>query len=704
MITTPGSYKERMSSDYELARNVINEAGRAVSARSNDRSRCNKARSMYFGANSGQWDAEDLKVLFEQGRPATQFNVIGPKIDALVGSLVSDIPDLSWAPVQGEGSHVTEAIAEAYYSDKELFDYDSTINDVFLDAIIHSGCAYLHVNNWYGSKRIRLSREEPGRVVFDPRWTTNNDRDCELLYRFRYLTPEQLKDEYSFKSDEIERRIREMKANPLEFPSGGRQSKQHLDNIVGDEYKIVEKHYLKRIKGNRLIGRRRDAQQWVVFPINRDEAYCSYFAELNNIDPFSIEESPYEDRMHYVTTVCESLQMSLVEHGKSDVQVNGLPFYHLTAKRQGGQDMGIVEDLIDLQQTINKRESLITEMIASAGGGATFYDDELFLKAGSKEEFAKNKNRPGHPFFVPLSHSQRPYMHLANNQYPDAAFNQSARMLKDFLPLLSRASDALSSITESGDSGILFERKFQLNLITNTGFNRRMRQFINNIGEGFFYQWQINNSGAPHTVELKGGRRLTLNQPGEGGVVHNSVEDLPRCRVVVTENAKSPTFTARQQGFAGEMLRNLDPSVSPELHAIMQTTLMNTLPIQADQQDNIKSACERAIITGRMMQMKNISALQVALQSDTLQGQQIQMSLDQMWQQQAMAQQQPMIGGAQGVDQGAYPVQFPPPEEEQYAGDPRVNHVNTPEAAQISDLIQSPGGGGGMMHTQPGMA
>jgi len=697
------------ASDYEVMRNIVSEADRAAAARRADVKRNEKSWRFYFPADAGQWDDADKEVLRKEGRHIAQFDVIGPKVDSLAGALLADLPDMSWTPVEGESSIVTEAIAESYYTDKELFDYDKKILEVFQNGLVHSGDAYLYMDDSKGHSRINIGVEEPGYLIWDPYWKTNDDRDAECVYRFRYMKPDALLKNYNSKAEEILKAMRERKGKPVEYQAGAERQRRQLQGKVGDEYKVIEKHYLEHVRGKRLLGRREGSEQWIPFPIGKDQNYLTAFAEVNQIDWTTVVEAKYTDRIHYFTTVCEELNVLIAAEEKSEVQVNGLPFYHFAVRRHDGHDMGIVETLIDVQQTINKRESLVSELISKANGGSTLVDQSIFLDTKQREEWIKNKNKPGHAEFVDLSAARNPLMHIAANQYPSTVLDQIARMYDKVLPLVSRASDALSSITDSGDSGILFERKFQLNLIANTLLNRGVRQFMNNIGEGYFYQWQVSYQELMQDVRFRDGRRVTLNEPGPDGQVYNAVAEVPRCRVLVTENVKSQTYQMRMRSVYGEVMRAIPPDVAPGQFMMILKNFMETLQLNEEDKRDLEMLNQMMMVKARIMGMKDLTALQAGIQGDTLQSAQIQMQLDQLTQQMAQAQQMQGqmeaqggmsgMGGMDGGQGGAYPVSLPSEQDVQAAAQgmsPEMMEDNN--QAQVrgrtDELIQGAAGGG----------
>jgi len=679
IITSP--IKNVRSSDNDLVTTVLNEADTAYRVQKNNFDRAFRSWKQYFASEGDQWDDESLITLKEEYRNAAQFNVTTPKVNALAGAILADLPDMSWAPVDGQKSIVTESVAETYYTDRDLYNYEDVFLKVFRDGFVHSGDLYICEDSKYGMPRIKFAREMPGFLIWDPYWKTDDDRDVEIVYRVRYLLAPQLVRHYNTKAEEILREMREYKRDKSNYPTRGDDKRRQFDSRVGDEFKIIEKHYLEHIKAVRLMGRREGSLQWIPFPIRKERAYLERFADLNQIDWTTVIETTYEDRIHYYTAVCDSFKnLALVSGAKSPIQVNGLPFFHFTSNRFAGKDMGIVEQIRDVQQTINKRESLVTEIISKANGGSTLVEKDMFQDEKQRQDFQKKKNKPGHVEFVNLQGVKVPFMHYAQNQYPSAVLDQIGRMYNTALPLASMASDALSSITDSGDSGILYERKYQINMIANTLLNRSIRQFIQNVGEAYFYQWQLTYSDQERNILFRDGKtRITLNKR-EGGLVYNNPMSVPRMRVVTTENTKSQTYQMRWRSIWAEMLNSIDYNAAPAHYLLAMKNFFETIEMKEEDKEQLKVINEMMMMKARLILVKDMTGVQSGIQGDTLVSMQTEAQIEQMMQQlQGMAQPQQQQGVPQ--QQAEAPIEYP----EEGGFNPDLNKMNPqqPEAAAI---------------------
>jgi len=651
------------SSAKQNAITVVNEFDQAYRVQQNDFDRMYRAWRRYFPVRYGKWEAAALKEMTDNYRQPVQFDIVSGKIETLAGSMINDLPDPSWVPVHGQSGIMTDAIAETYFTDKSLYHYDNTFLDVFLDGLVHSGDMAIFEDYRFHTPRVAFERVMPGYLVWDPYWLTDDDRDAEVCFRVSWMNAERIKRVYDFKTDEIEAAIERFDKDQSNYPyqAAELQKRNRIHSMVGDEYEVIEKHYLKHIKTTRLIGRKRGESTWIPFPIDKERAYYERFAEINDIDWTTVVEDTYEDRIHYVTTVCRELDdIEIVTGEKSKIQVNGLPFYHFSASRHDGENMGLVERMADVEDTINKRESLVTELLSKANGGSTLVDEDLFHTPEQRQDWVKNKNKPGHAEFVDLKSSKTPFIHMAANQYPSAVIDQINRMFDRYLPLISRVSDAMSQVTESKDTGILFDRKYQANLVANTVMVRRQIQFIQNLAEGYFYQWQLTYKDYEQQVIFRDQKtKLTLNKH-ENGLVLNAVDQVERCRVVISQNKKSPTFMTRWRGIWAEVLPTIDKQLAPSLYIMALGNFIKTLELTEEDKAEADSLIEMLSMATRMDTVSKVAAMQTATGNSTLQGMQIEMQIKQFMAQMEAAKSQVGAPAQHGMPQPAtQPIQYP---------------------------------------------
>src|SRR4030043_39296 len=662
-ILTKSTIADR-SSDCEIVVITIAEFDKALEVQKDDFDEGARHRRRYFPRKYGKWDPEALKVLQEEYRQPSQIDISSHRIDTLAGSIVSDLPDPTWVPVQGQKSILTEAIAQTYYTDKDLYNYDNTFLTVLRDGLIHCGDIVLVEDYKYHVPRIKIERVMHGFLVWEPYWMSDDDRDAEVYYRVGYFNPAKIIRKYSSKEDELLKAMKEYKRDQSGYPHNieSEQANKTLGK-VGDEFQIIEKHYLEHIKTTRLIGRREGEAELIPFPINKEQAYLEAFADVNGIDWTTVFKDTYDDKIEYVTTVCKELHtVPLQTQVKGKIQVNGLSAHHFTARRWAGKNMGIMVSIGDVEDIINKRESMISEHISKAGGGSMFVNKNLFPNPTQFEKWVKVKNKAGHAEPVDLDGVENVLQHIVPTQSAVAAHDQIMRMYETVLPLVSGVSEALTSMAESKESGILFERKFQANMIANTLLNRNIRQFLNNVAESYFYQWQITYADHEQEVVFRDGKQNLILNKERGGMIYNDVRNVPRCRVVMAENTKSQTYQMRWRSIWADLLKEIDPTVGDgiTLPYYMQAikNVFDTVEQKDEDKEKIKVINEMTEMIVRLKLVVAATGAQTQSQSNTMQSAQISMQMQQIMQQ-LQVMQNPVQPVSHMEEQGTTPVQYP---------------------------------------------
>ncbi len=638
-----GDYRIVSKSDSDRVMQIQNEFEGAVRMREADFKAEYDAWRMYFAVDGGQWPEEDLRVLREEQRHAYQFDIAGPKVDTLAGSIVGDMPDLDWQPARGQKTESTEAIKSKYYEDKEVANWESHLVDGVRDGLVHGGWFQMIETKKHDPLgNIGIERCLPGYVIPDPYWKTNNDRDLMNLYKVGYFTPEGLAYKYNARHDEIMRAIQDQKRYGKQYNvSNAADQRLRYIGQVGDEWRVIEHWWLEIKKRTMLAGLKTGSAQVVYFPLTDDRAIIERFAQVNQVDWETVEEIPHDEIICHRTAVCPDLSSDLVlADGRSNMQVQGLPFFHFTVTRHNGRNKGIVSAIMDLQRTINRRESLVTELIEKANGGAELYNENLFTDPAEKQRFIKNKNKPGSSFFVDLDHSGKTHEKIGPAQYPPTALDQISRMY-DILPLISRVSDAMSAMSDSEDSGILFERKYQINKIGNILLYKSVKQIFNNVGEAYFYAYQRKYRNVPLEVKHHAtGQPIQLNarriDPQTGNIVIvNAVEYTPRCTVIVSENTKSQTYQMRYRSIYAELLEKIAPD--SVYYPLYLSKFLSTIDSQSDKDRAlVEMANQLEMSRAQMRIITEMTTMAATMKNNALTAAQAEAQLAQMMQ---MAQQ-----------------------------------------------------------------
>ena len=661
------NYRSIKSSDGERVKQIFHDRENSKRAMQEDYDRGIKANEFVFALSGMQWYEKERKRLSEEDRYAYQFNVLTPKLYTMAGAMITDLPDVDWSPIEGARTTGTEAVKSTFHTDKEQCNWRWNLVQHFIGMLTHdSWIQMVETKKYHPLGNIGLEWLRPGSFVPSAYWKSNNDRDCKEGYKSTYLTAEGIKFKYEIENEMIRAAIDRIKLGKSLPPRDIAEQQQRFQGQIGDEYEVIEHFWLEMKKEKRLIGRKAGQFQWVPFPISDDQAYLEQFAEENSIDWDTVEEQPYDDMIQHVTAIAPSLDPELILYdAKTRVQVKGLSFFHSTTQRYKGMNKGLAESIMDLQATLNKRISLETELIEKANGGSTLVNKDLFDNPKDESDFKRNANKAGKKFLVDLDNVTKTIEQVHPADYPSAVMTQVQLMFDTLLPVISQVSDSWSSESQSGESGVLNERKIQINKIATLVYDEAVKQLMNNIGEAYFYQWQITYGDVEREINIKGGReRLTLNeQIDENGTVRNAVQYTPRCQIIVKENPNSPTKRTLDRQLANEALTSINPEINPLMYQDFMKIYIGSIEHDDETKMQFEADMELEAMQARTSLISRIAQNTAAMSGAALQDMQAKMALA------SQGQQQPQ--GAQIEEQVTTP-------EEQVQQIPNVGRAEQP--------------------------
>ena len=666
-----GDYRYISSSNAEKIKQIHEDFTTAVSANRADHERGLAIWKAYFAISGQQYPTKELQQLSEEDRYPYQFNFLTPKTQTYAGAIISDMPDINWVPVEGQKSTGTEAIRHSYYADKEQCNWMFALIKLVEAGLVHNGWVEMVESKKHSPLgNIGLEFVPFGRLIPDPYWKTDNDRDMKQCWKSVYMSPEQIKWKYKVNNEQLDARIREQQRLGLQKPPhNGAETRNRFEETVGQEFQVIENSWLEMVRKKRLVGVKYTdiGPQVIPFPPTDDREIIQNYAAFNGIDMMDIIDKPipYEDVVAHKTAICPSISNEMILYdGKCRVQVKGLPYFHYSYQRYNSRNKGLAETIYDLQHNINKRMMTETELIEKANGGATLYNQNMFDNDAKQKKFQQNRNKPGYTDFVDLDGIKQTHIEIGPNQFPNQLNNQIQLIMSNFLGLISGVSDAMSSESASEDSGILYERKLQMNKISMTLTDRIIKQLMNNIGEAYFYQWKITYAGFQREINYSGAKEpIYLNQLLDDGRMMNAVEFVPRCRVIIVDNENSPTYKLAHRGSINDLLKVINPETNPLSYQNMILRTVEMTPAFNDEQKaEFKAGAELEKMAAQSRLKAEIAQNSAAVSGAAVQDAQAQNVLNQSG---AGQPNQPEVEGVEIQEPQPQVQAAPPPQENQ---------------------------------------
>ena len=610
---------------------------------------------IYNGIGFGQWPKQVIEALEKNKKTRkdlSQFNFAFKKVNDVVGYLVRNWYDIDYLSVDGENTDTMSVIKDLYFSDKELCDWDTEINDALTNGCIRSSDIMMYVDYRYDGDfgNIAIKSLPPGSVLRDPNWISKNSGDCRSAMTVSYMTPNDIKDKYRVSADRIDALImlKELESTSRSVFDGA-LPQFNLSNEYNKEYQVIEHHYMKKESRTTKIGM--TAYGTVVDVPN--EADDSWY-EINGVDKEAVIEKKGTVDVYYVTTICPDLDIEMpIEDRKGMLQIGRLPIIHWSYGRHNGVDVGIIDLVKDPQRYYNQMMSLSHEIIAFARR-VRLVDPEIFGNdIGNLDELEVKLNTPGATVFTEsgaLKDNPNAIQEASPSTYTGNELNL-ANTVKLVADSLTPYNSALGGEGSNERSAKHFDGKREQGEINMSLLNDSIKRFNNELAECYYYACQAVNGGIYRSFNTATGETIEINKQLPDGRVVNDISTLPRARVVVTESPSGVTRRINNRITAFEAIKvgNLDPITSSYMNEIIFDTMDNISSIK-------KSEIAKTMAFSREMMIKQQAA----------QGAQADMMLMQV-EMQKMQMQQPQQMPPQAEGQ----MQAPPTEGQEQAMPPQ---------------------------------
>lgn len=602
-----------VSSDYELIMKINSEYTNAWEANVWEQDSIIDAWRFYFGADGEQWDEKARKQKEEKNQRMAQYNMIRQKVSIISGMLIADEYDFKYDPVTGVKTTGIEALENAYYCDKETCSYDYNYGLAIEDGVIHLGILEVVILKEFDYRgNIAFRRALPGRWVTDPYWKTDDDRDCMKAWKQGHMTIKQLMETFKKlpSSPRFDAELQRLEKQGMDWTESNINEYDIPSPSFKNAYHVIESHWVEKVHTKKIIARN-EAGTWIPFPITDDNERLEQFAQENMIYDWkegNAETVPYIDKIHHSEIICPELwPYNILDQGKPEVQIKGLPIIQFTTKRDiSGRNIGKVRDLIDPQKDINYSQSKIWELLANQLGGGLIYDKRRMPNVKDQEEFEKHHNDTTRTWPVngpPDSFAK----HLTDANVSQELIRKTQEPF-EYMDRSSGASAAMSAQTQgASEPASLFAMKLKVNKIGTLTMDRRVKRFRERMVVAYYEQAMITYAGAERKFTSKDGKKLAiLNEDIGGGMIKNKIDDIPRVSVSMSESQDNLTKQLRDRAEVSAVLETMPPDYREPM-AIAYGALFETTSISEEKKEAIKEAFKLEEIKARLTSIAEIA-------------------------------------------------------------------------------------------------
>jgi hypothetical protein len=340
-----------------------------------------EAKEMFALVAGDQWDDADKAKLEEMGRAPVVFNRIGPVVDSVCGSEVSNRQQVQYIPRQAGDSGVNEVLTGAAAWVRDECDAEDEESDAFADMVV---CGL----GWTETRldatddpegQVLIERRDPTCMRYDPKAKKRNLTDKTWVQYESFMSKEEIEEKWpdaevgTPSGDEMSRAQNEGKIHDASTAWTYRENATGYDAnsgkflVVHHQWYTLETYYkaLDPMTG-----------QMVDMPADRMEVLSGQLAKFG-VDLPSVK---LQRKVFKQAFVCGSMVLE-----KSLVPVQGFTFKALTGKRDRNKNVwyGLVRPMADPQRWANKFFSQILHIINSNAKGG------LMVETGAVDNIRK---------------------------------------------------------------------------------------------------------------------------------------------------------------------------------------------------------------------------------------------------------------------------------------------------------------------------
>lgn len=578
-----------------------------------DRERKREAANhgMMDGTYYRQWlfDGGAIAQMVQEGRAPTSINIVKKPINDMVGSILAEKYEGHFDGEEGEDPRPAKAIQGLYDKDSEIYDWHSQIGLIIRDGFIYRGWGELSVDRSKTSfGRVKLRHMQPDRIICDPDWTTPETKDNKFIYTFSYKSAQEIKNMILNRKNEfgiglpkakLMDHLNELiKRDEWGSPTGAGllvlpyDYNPDMRDDADGTYLVFNKYELDRRVEDRIWDA--DKNQFLDLIPPEDREKFVKMAKKVGRHVSMVESEIYYEK---VVTCCPALTTEgPLDGGDSELQTGSYNLISFSCDHLFGHPNTPVDILTDPQRTINQREQWITKILGTSASNAKFAENDVSVDTKGRRHIEKNINTPGFFSWVKPGSKGRVWS-LGADQAPNNFMQANNQILKIAENNMIPSTPATQGLTDSGDSGILFQAKVAQALVGNAVSKIFIGKFFHALHEEWF-----NGALDTYTYPMKLNTKsevLWLNI--EGGII---IPSISRVKISVVESPQSQTRksqniqtyvavaqyipgAATKQKLAKSVIENIEGIPDKELAAILSTADLESQNADLDLQIQI---------------------------------------------------------------------------------------------------------------------
>lgn len=566
---------------------------RALDATARKRNRLYTNLSYYFGDQIP--DAIKSK-LDNENRDVYIYNIAQRKVQGLVGSLMQNNFNITYMAIDGSNTSLIHSLQDMLLADQNMGNWDYQFLEYIKYGLIEEAIMELSTSTAASALgNLQFSLCQPGSVIVDPNWRTSNSSDMQECFKYTYLSPSQLIDLFPDMEDQIKAAIFERIRVGRNYEERNQNFNQDYQTMLGSDFMVLQYYYLEARKSRKEL----DIKTGKELPDTEDVEYKKRWLEINQIDVDYVREVRYTKKICNVITTIPGLLSVPVQDRLHELQIERIPLFPWACERINGETRSIMDVIKPLQDTLNKRENMLNNILENSANGSAAVDPSIVDNDPTKmKQIQENWSNPRFKFWtVPgaLLAGKNYFLELPHSVPPNEIFNQITHLWESIDRVLPINAAADGRSENRGESGILYSMKERAIEIAQQTLVQGIMSTLSEMGDAYYKAARSYYSNVERVFVKPDGSNFKINEiialPSGDVGIRNDVSSLQPLKTLVKMGQNSPNVKFSRRLTALDLLR-LIPQNFQSLQVEVMAELIDTLDLDDDYKAKLAVAVE----------------------------------------------------------------------------------------------------------------
>ena len=598
-----------------------------------DLSRFTQNARMLWGLNYGQWPDFVVQKLLSQGRRPSTFNIVLDKAQTFIGSIMGNGFDIRYSAASGKMDSLSLKLQDMYYSDQSLMDWDMSELESLLDSASGVGYESLTISSKYHDLgNIGFVKRNPRRVMLSPAWKSSNVDDLHDYITWGKFSVTEIMDLFPVHSERLKELMKREERDGIDYGEQiGISDYSSVSQKWGDLHCVIELHWIEKEREQWEFDRKNGClfpETYEKFHSKDDIAQKMRYIQKMELEEKDIMFVTRTKVKKYIRAVCPTLDAELLLLDNPDlVQVGSVNLFPIGIKMEG-QYQGIVDQLWDVQRSLNLNQMHQEAVQRTAAKNGVFADKALTGGDPDMEDEIANAWNDEAPFIWVAENvmadlgTSGGIIPFPKSQVTGDIFQRENNLLKMADTLSKLPAEVQGRNSQKVEAARMFQDKLALSQVGQKFYSTLYQEYKKAKAMAYARQAKHTYSGSKRTFAGRSGDdvfeiNVPSNEKDEQGrqVTLDDISLLSEQKVTAVPSKKGVNIRTQLRDDYGVILQAVqgDPGNRPLTLAILNETI-DTTELPDDAKETISKTIQLLTIDARLSVAISILQKQAQLQ------------------------------------------------------------------------------------------